>query len=777
MIHYDNNQEVLRHTGVGRPGRARGSKNGQIDPNAVAMKYYKVVGEKAEDPNQAMAPTASNLKSNYASGNRNIPRQQVNNVPRLRNEQKAQVAAARSAATPSSFVERGKKFIDSALGTARTTANEVGRWANERSNDLNRAWNGYEIEGPKNNTDLGMIPRDDYKVGQGRNADVYYLEGKDNPTRVKGVKDNIVEGAQKAGQAVAGGLNAARSAVENVAKDAANIAGNVVDVVGKEADRIWNGQTTDQGEKERISGNYEPGAQETHTKGPRETIEDTLVDAGDQVKAWWEDLLDWGENAWNGVSNWATSQIDAGKEAYKSAKSWVTDRFNDASSWASTAYKDVSDWIGDRGAELDRWWNGYDVQSEGPGKSFDPNLGANRVNGFRDNATNWINDRANEVGTAATNAYNTASQWVTDRANEVGNAATNAYNTASQWVNDRGEDLSRIWNGYETKPTGSPEARERRQAGEVDYHPGLRQNIETAANNLWNDVSQIPGNIASGVNRFLNGYETVPTGSPEDRERRQAGEVDYHPGLIQNIETAANNVRTGAEQLVGNADRLLNGYDQEVTSRGVPAGLTNAYQQGTPDQTRVERAPGIVGRGITTLTDAFGNTRQAFVDEFGRVTGWVDNNIIDPVTGLYRLASNALAPAGAAAEKAANTIATTATNAANDAGQAIDSAQQTVRLNGDATSTNALSNGVSGSLVQDVNRSAVNGQLTGTQRSAALNLISNTVASGVTEGLVRRAWNDLQNGQIDFGTFVNRLSIYRDADSDTKNRWQKSYNN
>lgn len=742
-----NDNDSLAHTGPGKPGRSKGSKNGQIDPNAVAMKYYHVVGKKAEgeeDPTQPATPAQTARPATYGSRSGPAPRQQVQSTPRTQNVQQTTQRTA-VASKPQSSVQTGKTIMENILrgqtsgGAADKNLNwlrtnqdypdisdeQFNRYLENTSNATNQSFVGKAENGPvapkqeQAKSGLSMTPK------QAISSEV-------RPTLVgqaAEVADTVKAKAQEVGK--------------TVATTAGNVAGAVksgADTVAKTADQAWNGRTIDAGEREPISGNYEPASQEMHEKGIRENIEETLVNAGDQAKAWWEDLLDWGESAWNDTKNWATSAIDTGSRAFNDAKTWIGDRFNDAGSWAQTAYKDVSNWMGDRGAELDRWWNGYDEKKVYGKPENRAERQESHVNGFRENAANWIDQAGKDIGNWAqqnianpvNDAYKNASQWVTDRADDVANAA------------------DRLWNGYETEKTyGSPEDRERRQASHVN---GLRENIEQAAggavdtvrnaigeasDNVVRTVRDAAGNVhqavvdaagnivgwvgerAEDVDTWWNGYETEKTyGSPADRERRQESHVN---GFRENAVNAVNNAAEQIRQAVDDAGTAI---------RDLPENAGNWVQQNVTNP----------------------------------VTGAIETYLVNPVTGAYQKVSDAI-----------QSVANTAVGMARNAGMAVQPAvdwmdrnvvqpvagfvssrANAAQMNGDNLSTKALNSGYSMPAVNYITQMAVNGDISTGEREQLMNAMN--LAANKDQGQ-RAAYylGQLSRGAIDFNEAMSKI--------------------
>lgn len=377
-------------------------------------------------------------------------------------------------------------------------------------------------------------------------------------------------------------------------------------------------------EYQPITANYQPP--ELNLKKP-----DPLADA-------WNGLLDWGKNAWNDISEAATSAIDTGKGWAKSGLDWLNNNILDpASKWGSQAVSDVSNWIGDRGRDLDRWWNGYDsgnapaVQDRRHGVANDQYV-QSHVNGFRENAGNAINGAVRSVG----------------------NFVNGAARDAGQWIGDRAEDADRWWNGYDSG--NAPAVQDRRHGVANDQHVqqhvnGFRENAANAINGAVRDAGNAVNSAARSAGEFATRAANDVGQFVSDRAQDA---VDLAGTTIQKVVDAAGNIKDAVVDGYGNVigfletnvgepvDRFLNGtttysgeYNPETgesvtTETHTPGFLENAgsFISALPGQ-----AQAAAGEAIRTITDAYGNVRKAVVDGAGNFVRWADNAVQDARIG------------------------------------------------------------------------------------------------------------------------------------------------
>lgn len=736
-ITFEDDKDGLQHglgVGGGR-GRPKGSRNGYINPNAAYMKNYKVVGEVADPLNTGMQPQNPPRQRTMAPApqsqgpTRRMTNKEVNTKTAVSNMRKNIPSVS---VRPATSVQNGKNLLEKALGSVEKTANSAGwalnKAASDASKSADRLWNGYDV------TKAEVAPDGRY---HGIPNDQYVEEG-----HVDGLHDKIND-------TISGAGNFLRDNVVNPVEQAANSAGRALnkatsDAV-KSADRLWNGydvtkaDVTPEGRYHGVPNDQH--VEEGHVEGLRDKITDSLVGAGDTAKDWWNGLLDWGEAAWNDLSGAATSAIDTGKGWAKTGLDWVNKNILDpAGDWGSRALSDIGGWLGERAGDLDRWWNGTDREIPA----------------------------SKGVPAGLTNAYQQGTSDVQRTTEHTPGFRENA----GQWLADRGEDLNRWLYGYETTPTGSPEDRAKRQAGESRHVNGLFDNI---AEGWQNNVVQPLENLWVG-NQTIRG------------DQNGATSVEGNPGL---------------------RDILFDGYAREQPVRGVPAGLTNAYQQGTPDTTRVERVPGLVEQAGNVWNEFTGNVGRGVQDVLDTASGYVQRQIINPVTGavetyLIDPARNAVVAVGEAvrdyvvnpargaaqqinqnivqpaatalndyvvqpASAAASSAADAAGRAAEATGNAAANEYQYLQGSGDSYSDFARRGNVPSSVVDGINRSAAsNGrsyQENLETRAEIMQMLGTLSRNGVLSGNeIQRMYRNSQNSPDVLNSLYNEvLNAYMNA--------------
>lgn len=474
----------------------------------------------------------------------------------------------------------------------------------------------------------------------------------------------------------------------------------------------------------------------------------------------WNGLLDWGKNAWNDLSTAATGAIDTGKGWAKDGLDWVNKNILDpAGDWGSQAISDVGNWIGDRGRELDRWWNGYDVTTSDVTDRYAP--AEQHVNGFRENAGNWLGQAArdtgdflgragNAIGTVADRTWNGYTsgdegdlirfyhpglrdyyfgnnergvsgaftdpigfanqqliepllgkngidEWTRETGSRIGQGIQNAASTAGQWLGDRGQDLDRWWNGYDTG-TNPTETR-------------IQGDIKNDAKNRSTHV----------------------------------------PGFRENAATSINNT-------VEDAGRWLSDRGRDIA----------ALPQNASDFVQREIIDPVTGAARTYLIDPVTNTVVAVADA-------VRDNVVNPVRGAaQQINQNIVQPAVNAVNDnvvrpVVNAVSEAATTAANAAGNASANEYQYLQGSGDSYSDFARRSGVPTSVVDSINRSAATNNRSYQEnletRAELMQMLGTLSRNGVLSGNeIQRMYSNSQNSPDVLNSLYNEvLNAYMNA--------------
>ena len=637
MNKYMDDKNSLNHglgVGGGR-GRPKGSRNGYINPNAAYMKDYKIVGEVANGDESE----EYKQELRFNSQRNTYPRPQTGTgTQRNATGQPVQrVNTQKTASRPMNSVQSGKMLMEKYLGENTITEKTIPEktiqentaqetvMSEEYPNLTEYQVNEARSQGASESYLKQLNANSSKNVYFGYSDDGEHYQFTVDPSTGKTIRNDDPRWEEVVKET---GIGQPVSPVRNAIDKVEEVARNTAQVAGDAATKAV----------EAAKGVYE----DVKTK-----VDESLAGAGDTVKHWWDELLDWGTQAAKDVGNFATSAIDTGTKAFNDAAKWVGDRFNDATSWANTAYKDVSDWVGDRSKELDRWWNGYEEKQVYGNPEKRAERQESHVNGARENIANAVTETANKVGEAVNNAAGTAGKWLTDRAVEVGDTAKNAASNAGQWLTDRAAEVNDWWNGTD-KVDGQGNA-----TRTVDHTPGFREKaaeaIGEATDNVVRTVRDAAGNVHQAV-----------------------------------VDTAGNIVGWVGER----AEDVNTWWNGEDVVRGNSNGITS-----------VEHTPGvrenieeIVGAHVEKLRDAAGNARDAIVDAKGQFVDWVDDRIeeanewwngSDRVTGDQNGVTNVEHTPGAREniEKALEDTGTAAAEAVTTAGRT--AAGATANLFGD----------------------------------------------------------------------------------------------
>lgn len=142
----------------------------------------------------------------------------------------------------------------------------------------------------------------------------------------------------------------------------------------------------------------EPDGYNMHSD-PYENVQGTAAE-NTHSESWWETLGRGLSGVASRVKNLAVRAIDTGKKAFNDARNWVSNSL--VGRLAKTAYNAASKWVGDRARDLDRWWNGYDVQVDQGNRSIQDTNGQNavtttHVSGAKDRIRQGVNQAGRAI--------------------------------------------------------------------------------------------------------------------------------------------------------------------------------------------------------------------------------------------------------------------------------------------------------------------------------------------------------------------------------------------
>ena len=602
-----------------------------------------------------------------------------------------------------------------------------------------------------------------------------------NPTRSVELGKNMLEkvigaGLYDQGQAIGSGLNKARQ-LGNIAQNEQRRA------AGAPAEVVPNTQD----------------AKEQFQKAQSETPE-IPRNAPEPPKSFWDGLLAWGDQAWKDISGLPTRAIDAGKAAYNAAAQWVDTAAKDVGSWMDTAYNDVSNWIGDTAGNVGKALFGYDVNQTPSGTKEGHQMNGEHVNGFFDNAGNWISTAAQNVGNAVTGAYNDATKWVGDTAGNVGKALFGYDVNQTPSGTKEGHQMNgEHVNGFFDN-TGNWISTAAQNVGNAVG--GAVQQITDAAGNVYNAVVDGAGNvvrvIGEGANAVgdwvgqrgeelndwwngtdkISGRRTVNDvyGSRENirgdydpndtTDRRQVVRdevnVEHTPGFRENAAQALSDAGRQIGNIPGNVGRALFGYD------------VNQNLSGTKEGHQMD------GEHVNGYLDDAYNAVSAAVRSGAN---WTKQQIYDPVANtlvnvgdflmgaLGRPVGRAIAEGQKAIDNAATDVenklnefgqgvANTANEARNMVNDSIKDAQAQYNFNrmyGDARSSNMLNSGVSDNVVQGINRMAANIEITENQRDNLMDAAYYARTKGVPASYINYLYSLVESGSMNPQLFASRM--------------------
>lgn len=438
--------------GSGR-GRPKGSRNGYISPGAAYMKNYQVVGEKAEggqDTSRRQQSGGGIIKkdgtrlraANYASSGVAGARRRTETAPQRR-----------APKTPASATAKGREFMNRQSGAA-----DYGHGYNMRSDPYSgrgAAENepaGYDMHAdPYNENSAGSAEEGTQKEGlwgRIRNA-----LGRVAP-RVVDTAVKAIETGRRAFVAARDWVTKAVSDVGKFAKTAYNTAAKWVGDRARDLDRWWNGYDT-------RTANQLGEITTTHTNGARENIRNavgsaarTATNAGHAA-----------ENAVLGTPTYNMHSDPYGDPQYSGrsggvfGRGGVVDQGIGAASDLANRYvaQPVSQFVNDRAGDIDRLWNGYDVQ------------------------------RANQLG-----------DITTTHVNGVGDNLANAGRTVENAVLGTPTSYNMLGDPYADPQTV-------RRGGAFGSNGLVDQGVR-AAGRLWNQGVQGASNVANAVSDFAQRY-------------------------------------------------------------------------------------------------------------------------------------------------------------------------------------------------------------------------------------------------------------------------------
>jgi hypothetical protein len=587
-ITFEDDKDSLQHglgVGGGR-GRPKGSRNGYINPNAAYMKGYEIKGEVA----QPVLGAGNGIERPNAMG------------------------AGSQIGRSSSIASRVTKPTSAPRISVQSRRNSGG--GSGGSTTRNNT-----VAGAARNATVNNMVDDIDNVGN--------LEGSNDSKRV-----GSLGGSSTPATSVQNGKSFLEKALGATTQAVVDTGDFVRDNVIKPAEQLWNGTDKQipgsKGVPAGLTNAYQQGTPDVpstteHTKGARETIEESLAGAGDTAKEWWDGFLKWGEQAWKDVSETATSAINTGKGWAKSGFDWVNNNIiNPVGKWGETAVSDVGNWIGERGRELDRWWNGYDV----PAGQTTSMWQGGHVNGFRENAANWLDQAGQDVGRAANNWWN---------GYETGNGTFRAYHPGMRDMlvgnNERG--VSGMLNdpiGFTNQQLVEPIFG---QNGVDEWSRDVSQNVGNWVGDLGRDIAAVPGQVSNWLgdrgrdfNRWMNGYYSVTPsevrtqgdikGNTQQRNKQYVnGFLDNAGQFIQKVRDTAGNVR----------DAVVDGYGRIIGFvETLPTHVNYKYHDYDIPDVSENTSSAVPEQNIQQVRDTAGNVRDAVVDDYGRIIDAQANN-------------------------------------------------------------------------------------------------------------------------------------------------------
>ena len=679
--------DYLMHTGPGKPGRAKGSKNGQIDPRAVAMKYYDVVGKKAVGeparpgttntrsttlktigaPNTTRTNATQQVRSSNTRTVTGMTRQRTGNVPTVTTAQRASVSnlgrTASTTSTPVSKVEKGKQALASLNGgnyvtqptqpkPATVMQGTNGDWKNQTTKRSETTPANAQQTAPTRNRDMStkelrdLDPVGDWPWSNRRvNAagGLKAREGRqivyDNPTLSDDYKKQV---AKKYGDS--DGKSYPKYLENNTAQPAANTQQNKPDVVLEGTNGEWRNQGKD------AVTNQSAGGQADRVP--------VRSDASDMVQR---------------AMNSAAQQAQAKDEITNQSAGLAADRIPVRSDAADMVQRSLNS------------------AQQAPAKNADTQKAAEtpEQKSFWDNVGGWFSQAGKDIGDTVSGAWNTTSKAVSDAANWVGNRmgpvgdwAQTAYNDVSAWVGDRGKDLDAWWNGRDVEVNDNGRWRQGHQTGVGEQIGSAANAVGQWIGNAAGDVGRTVSDAANGVGRAVGDWWNGRDVEVNDNGRWRQG---HESGMRENLGNAAN----AAGQWIGDRAQDVSNFVTGVqpgTPQGTPYwdAATGQYVDpsmpslaeriGTAaDNTRqaignwwngTDQTPG-VREGLMNGANAAGQWIGNTANNVGQAVGNAWNGAVQGVSDFARNAGNTIATAGANRQAAAAGVAPSEIEQAN----------------------------------------------------------------------------------------------------------------
>lgn len=242
----------------------------------------------------------------------------------------------------------------------------------------------------------------------------------------------------------------------------------------------------------------------------------------------------------------------------------------DAGNWLGNAFNDAKNWVGDRAQDVGKAaTNAYNDASKAVGNAA--NDVGNFVNDNYNRAREAVNGVAGDVGNAATSAFNDAKNWAGDAVNWVGDRAKDVRNLVSnQDERQKMQDIIDKHYDPETNTFDSKENFEKFDNARTAYlnHPmtavseagnwiGDRaRDVGNAASNIWDDVSATARGVADSIGNKLTG--NIDRNTAESLRRTADFQEDpnapYHSPMEQ---YSPENLRRQADEYQQRADNSL----------------------------------------------------------------------------------------------------------------------------------------------------------------------------------------------------------------------------
>lgn len=457
--------------GSGR-GRPKGSRNGYIMPGAAYMKGYEIKGDPREGMVEYGKVNRSEMRRNAQIQKRSQPSgggvvDKSGN--KLREGMRLRASNAVSSGVSSRKVDntptQTRTKAPQGHGVAAATARGRELMTNlDSGNPYNMRSDPYSGRGAAANEPDGYnMHSDPYEDVQGTAAENTHSESwwetlgrglSGVASRIKNIAIRAIDTGKKAFNDARNWVSNALAPVGRLAKTAYNAAAKWVGDRARDLDRWWNGYDT-------RTANQLGEITTTHTNGARENIRNavgsaarTATNAGHAA-----------ENAVLGTPTYDMHSDPYGDPQYSGrsggvfGRGGVVDQGVGAASDLANRYvaQPVSQFVNDRAGDIDRLWNGYDVQ------------------------------RANQLG-----------DITTTHVNGVGDNLANAGRTVENAVLGTPTSYNMLGDPYADPQTV-------RRGGAFGSNGLVDQGVR-AAGRLWNQGVQGASNVANAVSDFAQRY-------------------------------------------------------------------------------------------------------------------------------------------------------------------------------------------------------------------------------------------------------------------------------